>query len=64
MTIQVDIIDDGDLEVSPEDFTAILTSVVPRLTLLPDVATVDILDDDRKQRLNNYSSDRCWDLLM
>jgi hypothetical protein len=47
--IQVDILDDSRFEVSPENFTAILTSTVPRLTLLPDVATVDILDDDRKQ---------------
>ena len=46
--VNVRIINDSVLEVSPEDFTAILTSVVPRLTLLPDIATVDILDDDCK----------------
>ena len=49
IVVQVGIMNDDALEVSPEDFTAILSSVVPRLTLLPDVATVDILDDDRKQ---------------
>ena len=62
IVIQVSIMDDNALEVSPEDFTAILTSVVPRLTLLPDVARVNILDDDRKQfystvtMLGGYSS--------
>ena len=56
--VQVSIIDDNALEVSPEDFTAILTSVVPRLTLLPDVATVDILDDDCKQFYSTVTI--CW----
>ena len=51
--VQVDIMDDNVLEELIENFTAILTSSVPRLALLPDVAMVDILDDDCKQRTND-----------
>ena len=51
--VQVDIVDDDILEELIENFTAILTSSVPRLTLSPDVATVDILDDDRKHGPND-----------
>ena len=53
MLVQVGIVDDDVLEVSPENFTGILTSSVPRLTLLPDEAAVDILDDDGKQGPND-----------
>lgn len=49
MLVQVGIMDDNVLEELIENFTASLTSSVPRLTLLPDVAVVDIIDDDRKQ---------------
>ena len=54
LQVQVSIQDDAFLEISPEYFTANLTSAVPRLTLLPDEATVDILDDDGKLGVQNY----------
>ena len=46
VTVSVDITDDNFLEPSPEIFTANLVSTVPRLSLSPDEATVDIFDDD------------------
>ena len=49
--VQVGIIDDNILEELIENFTATLASTVPRLTLSPDLAVVDIVDDDRKQRV-------------
>lgn len=51
----VHIINDNTLEEMIESFTAILTSITPRLILLPDVATVDIIDDDRKPAENDVT---------
>ena len=45
MEVPVQILNDTILE-SVETFSASLTSDVPRLELMPDEATVDILDDD------------------
>ena len=52
ITVPVDIIDDLLLEELIESFSASLGSVVPRLVLLPDEATVDITDNEGKQRTN------------
>ena len=49
--IPIGIIDDFVLEDMIENFTAILSSAVPRLELSPDLATVDIVDNDGKQEL-------------
>ena len=43
--ISVDITDDNFLELPIEIFTADLMSTVPRLSLSPDAATVNIADD-------------------
>ena len=53
--VPVSIINDNTLEELMESFTAILRSItpVPRLILSPDVATVDIVDDDRKPGEND-----------
>ena len=50
LAVHVDIIDDNVLEELVERFTAVLSSVVPRLTLLPEVANVDIIDNDGQFR--------------
>ena len=50
LAVRVDIIDDNVLEELVETFTAVLSSVVPRLTLLPEVANVDITDNDGQFR--------------
>ena len=47
LTVSVDILDDNFLELT-ERFTANLTSSVPRLSLSPDEATIDITDNDRE----------------
>ena len=49
---QVSIIDDDILEEMVESFTANLTSLAPRLNLSPGIATVDIIDNDRKSEEN------------
>ena len=48
--VQVSIEDDNFLEISPEYFTANLTSTVPRLILLPDEATVSIVDNENDSK--------------
>ena len=50
--IQVSIINDDILEEMVESFTTILTSLTPRLNLSPGMATVDIIDNDRKSEEN------------
>ena len=50
LAVRVDIIDDNVLEELVERFTAVLSSVVPRLTLLPEVANIDITDNDGQFR--------------
>ena len=50
--VPVSIINDDVLEDMVENFTASLSSDVPRLVLSPDLATVDIMDDDCKQTAN------------
>ena len=52
MKFQVSIINDDILEEMVESFTAILTSLAPRLNLSPGIATVDIIDNDRKSEEN------------
>ena len=46
LAVRVDIINDNVLEELVETFTAVLSSVVPRLTLLSEVANIDITDND------------------
>ena len=46
LAVHVDIIDDNVLEYLVARFTAVLSSVVPRLTLLPEVANMYITDND------------------
>ena len=48
LPVRVNILNDNVLEQLTERFTAILSSEVPRLTLLPDKAIVDIFKDDRE----------------
>ena len=50
LAVRVDIINDNVLEDLVERFTAVLSSVVPRLTLLPEVANIDITDNDGQFR--------------
>ena len=50
LAVRVDIIDDNVLEELVERFTAVLSSVVPRLALLPEVANIDITDNDGQFR--------------
>ena len=49
--VPVDIIDDSILEDLIENFSARLTSDVPRLVLTPDEATVNNIDNENDSKL-------------